>query len=220
MLLLEWQGFPDEGIMFVVGLTGGIGTGKGEVSAVLAELGADVIDADLLGHETYEPGTDGWREVVEAFGHGIVAPSGEIDRRKLATLVFADESARERLNRIGHPLIRSLLKERIRLSEEQGAKVVVVEAAILIEAGWRSLVDEVWVTAAPEDRIIERVQARSDLSPEAVRARMRSQMPSDRLAAQADAVIDNGSTLEDLRGHVLALWKSRVLDRKESSHHA
>ena len=106
------------------------------------------------------------------------------------------------------------------MSEEQGAKVVVVEAAILIEAGWRSLVDEVWVTAAPEDRIIERVQARSDLSPEAVRARMRSQMPSDRLAAQADAVIDNGSTLEDLRGHVLALWKSRVLDRKESSHHA
>ena len=95
--------------MFVIGLTGGIGTGKSEVSRLLGALGAEVIEADKVGHEAYEPGTPGWREVVEAFGEGVLDADGRIDRKRLGGIVFGDEQARERLNAIVHPIVRRAL---------------------------------------------------------------------------------------------------------------
>ena len=136
----------------IVGLTGGIGSGKSTVAAILAELGARVIDADRIGHDVYRPGTPGFDRVVEAFGRGVVAADGTIDRRALGAIVFADPAARARLNAIVHPLIAGDLAGTIARARADGfAGPIVIEAAILLEAGWRSLVDRVWVVTAPAD---------------------------------------------------------------------
>ena len=122
--------------MYVIGVTGGIGTGKTEVSKILECLGADVINADLVGHEAYEPDTEGWREVVEAFGEGILTAGGEVDRKKLGAIVFNNPGDLERLNAIMHPRIYRMIEERIETLGRGGRDIVVVEAALLLEANW------------------------------------------------------------------------------------
>ncbi len=132
--------------MKTVGLTGGIGSGKSTVSQILAELGAFVIDADKVGHEIYLPGKEAWRQVVAAFGRDILAADQTIDRKKLGAVVFASDEARKRLNAIVHPLMFQDIRQRVTEKRAEGfTKPVVVEAAILIEAHWLPLVDEVWV---------------------------------------------------------------------------
>ncbi|MBI2166100.1 MAG: dephospho-CoA kinase [Chloroflexi bacterium] len=197
----------------VIGLTGGIGTGKSAVSRLLRELGAVVIDADRVGHESYLPGSEGWREIVEAFGEGVLSPSGEVDRKKLGAIVFGNPDALQRLNAILHPKMRRMIEERIGQHKTAGVKAVVVEAAILIEAGWRSLVDEVWVTVASEDAVIARLQARNNLPEEAIRARMRAQLSEGERVKHADAVIDNSGDTAELREKVENLWNRRILNR-------
>lgn len=201
--------------MFVIGLTGGIGTGKSEVSRLLGELGAEVIEADRVAHEAYEPGARGWQEVVEAFGEGVVGADGRIDRKALGGIVFGDEQARERLNGIIHPIVRRLLEGRIAELERQGARVVVIEVPLLVEAikrrsGWTRMLDEVWVVTAPEDQAVARVRARSGLDEAAVRARIGSQATERERIEYADAVIDNGGSLEGLRREVTNLWRERA----------
>ena len=201
--------------MFVIGLTGGIGTGKSEVSRLLGELGAEVIEADRVAHEAYEPGARGWQEVVEAFGEGVVGADGRIDRKALGGIVFSDEEARERLNGIIHPIVRRLLEGRIAELERQGARVVVIEVPLLVEAikrqsGWTRMLDEVWVVTAPEDQAVARVRARSGLDEAAVRARIGSQATERERIEYADAVIDNGGSLEGLRREVTNLWRERA----------
>ena len=120
----------------IVGLTGGIGSGKSTIAAILAELGARVIDADRIGHEVYRPGGPGFAAVVDAFGPGVVASDGKIDRRALGAIVFADPAARGRLNAIVHPLIAAELAQRIeRIRRDGFAGPIVIEAAVLLEAG-------------------------------------------------------------------------------------
>ncbi|MCI0438627.1 MAG: dephospho-CoA kinase [Chloroflexi bacterium] len=202
--------------MFVIGLTGGIGTGKTQVSKILQELGATVINADLLGHEVYRPHTEGWQEVVESFGEGVLAPGGEVDRRKLGAIVFSDAEALKRLNAITHPRIFRLAQERLAEIERQGREVAVVEAALLIEANWTSIADEVWVVISDEDAVVQRLKSRNSMDESAIRARIRSQMPQEERVSHADVIIDNSGTLEDLRGQVEKLWNRRVIARKES----
>ena len=201
--------------MFVIGLTGGIGTGKSEVARILRELGGAVIDADEVAHETYKQGTEGWREVVAEFGEDVLADSGDVDRSKLAGIVFEDKERLDRLNAIVHPRTRSAIEARIQELRESGTAVVVVEAPLLVEAmrreaRWVSRLDEVWVTDAAEDRVMERVRKRSHLDERAIKARIRSQIPREERNAHASALIDNGGTLEDLRERVRALWHARV----------
>lgn len=203
--------------MLVIGLTGGIGTGKTQVSKVLEELGAAIINADLLGHEVYQPHTEAWEEVVKAFGEGVLTASGEVDRKKLGAIVFSDTDALGRLNAITHPRIYEKIHGRLERLREKGREVVVVEAALLLEAGWTSLVDEVWVTASPESQVVQRLQSRHNLNEEAIRARIRSQMPQAERLQRADVVVDNGGGLAELRGRVRQLWNSRVPARKEKS---
>ena len=203
--------------MFIIGLTGGIGTGKTEVSEILQSLGAEIIDADLLGHEVYRPNSEGWRETIKTFGEDVVATSGEIDRKKLGAIVFSDANALERLNAITHPRIYRMIEERIQRLAEEGKDAAIVEAALLIEAGWKPLVNEVWVTTSTEDQAMRRVQGRNKLSEKAVRSRIRSQMPQSERTKHADVIIDNSNSLEELRGHVEQLWYSRFAAyRKES----
>lgn len=190
----------------VIGLTGGIGSGKSTLARVLEELGAVVLDADKVGHEAYQHGTKTWQELVAAFGNEIVAADGSIDRKKLGAIVFGNPEQLARLNKIVHPRMYEMMKERIEQYREQGVKVVVLDAAILFEANWTPLVEEVWVVIADESVVVARAKARTGLPEEQIRARIRSQMSNEERIKRADVVIPNDGTFEDLRAKVDELW--------------
>ena len=201
--------------MLVIGLTGGIGTGKTEVSSLLEQLGATVINADQVGHEAYTPHSEAWKEVVNAFGDGILQETGEIDRRKLGSIVFADPDKLATLNGIMHPRMASIVREKLGILEKQGAKVAVVEAAVLFEAGWDALVGEVWTTESAVDVVVARLQQRNGFAPGEIRKRIASQMSSEERARRASEVILNDGELEDLETAVREVWKRRVEGRIE-----
>ena len=193
----------------VIGLTGGIGSGKSVVSRMLGELGAEIIDADQVGHRIYLPETPAWREIVEAFGEGVVAADGSIDRRKLGPIVFADAQALQTLNRITHGKIFAYIQGQLDYMRQHAAeRVVVVEAAILLEAGWRGLVEQLWVVVAAEEVVMARLQAARQLTAEQVRARINAQLTNDARIAQADRVIWNNAGFQELRQVVEAAWQS------------
>ena len=203
--------------MLVVGLTGGIGTGKSEAARYLVSLGAALIDADLVGHEAYQPHAEAWVRVVEAFGEGVLLPNGEIDRRNLGAIVFSDPEQLARLNGIMHPLMARMVQDKIEALRNEGADVVVVEAALLFEAGWDSLVQEVWVTDAPEEAVIHRLEQRNGMSEEEARKRLSSQMSRLERLERADCVIDNSGDLAKMKKAIDELWKTRVKERIEQT---
>jgi dephospho-CoA kinase len=195
--------------MLVIGLVGGIGSGKSVASAMLAELGAEVINADLVGHEVYEPTKPGFDAIVAEFGAGIVGDDGRIDRKKLGPIVFADGAKLDRLNAIVHPLIRAEIERRIGRARDRGeVRVVVVEAAILLEAGWRSLVDQVWVISARREDVVERLATQRGMAASETDARMAKQMTDAERRAVADVVIENVGSLDDLRARLAGLWQA------------
>lgn len=192
--------------MIVIGLTGGIGTGKTTVSQMLAGLGATVIDADKLGHEALRPGSPVWQELVEAFGPGILKADRQIDRAKLGEVVFNNPEALKRINAITHPRLYRMVENQIEDYRKQGVGVVVVEAAALIEANWLALMDEIWVTVASQECVLERVKKRSNFNGEQIMARIRSQISSDERIKHATVVIDTDCTLEGVRERVEKEW--------------
>ena len=201
--------------MKIIGLTGGIGTGKSTVAGFLKELGATVIDVDKVWHETLKPDTEVGEEVVAAFGEGIVTPEGGIDRKKLGEIVFSDPEALARLNNIMHPWMYDTVKARLKEYRGQGVGVVVLEAPLLIDApvltkpGEPSLLDEVnqvWVTAAPESTVLKRMKEKGGMPEEQTLARIRSQLSAEERLKHADVVIDNDCSLDELRQRVGALW--------------
>lgn len=196
--------------MIVIGLTGGIGSGKTTVSQILSDMGAMVLDADKIGHELYSSHTETWQLVVGAFGEDILQPSGEIDRRKLGQVVFNDPQALARLNRIMHPRMYGIVKEKIEDEVRKGTKVMVVEAAILLEAHWTPLVDQVWVVQAPEDVVIQRLRDKNGFSEEQARSRIRSQLSPQERAKQADVIINNDGDLSAVRSNVEAQWEKHI----------
>jgi dephospho-CoA kinase len=199
----------------VVGLTGGIGAGKTEMVDILRKLGAEVLSADHLAHETYLPGTAGWSEIVEEFGQQVLTFDGEIDRNTLGTMVFQNPSKRERLNAIVHPRTRELIAERLRRLRDEGCRVAIVEVALLVEAirmdvAWTKLIDEIWVVVAPENMVVQRVVSRGGLDADAVTARVQAQASNDERREIADVVIENGANLETLTKRVQSLWSERL----------
>ena len=196
--------------MLVIGLTGGIGSGKTTVSGFLEELGAEVIDADKVGHVTYLPDMPAWRDLIDTWGEDLLQPNREVDRKKLGAIVFSDPANLEKLNSIVHPRMRDIMNDRIEAFRGEGKQVVVVDAAILIEAKWTSLVDEVWVTAAPEDVVVQRVMARNGWDEEQVRSRMASQMPTEERQSYAQVVIDTNASLDEVRERVRAAFEARA----------
>ncbi len=198
--------------MKVIGLTGGIGSGKSTVSQFLAELGAVILDADKVGHEALKPDTEVWHKVVAAFGKQILTPNGEIDRNKLGEMVFRDSKSLSRLNRIIHPRMYDRVKAQLEEYRRQGVDVVVLEAAILIEVNWTSLVDEVWVTVAPEATVLRRLKERIGLSESESLARIRSQLSSEERIKHASVVINTDCSLDELRARVEELWRGLKLD--------
>jgi len=193
--------------MKVIGLTGGIGSGKSTVSRFLAELGAVILNADEVGHEAFKPDTEIWREVVAAFGRQIVNPDGNIDRKKLGEIVFGNAESLSRLNQIMHPRMYALVKAQLEEYRRQGTRVVVLEAPLLLEAGWTPLVDEVWVTTAPEATVLKRLEERSGMSQAESLTRIHSQLPSAERVRQADVVINTDCDLDELKAKVKELWQ-------------
>ena len=201
--------------MLVIGLTGGIGTGKSEVARLLQSLGAAVISADQVGHEAYAPDSESWHKVVDTFGKEILQPSGEIDRQKLGAIVFSDPQQLEKLNEIMHPRMAGMVADRIQVLRDQGVATVVVEAALLFEAGWNSLVDEIWTTDTTVDLAVERLQARNGMDEKEARRRIDSQMDRSERIERSDLVVDNSGDVATLEETVNALWDIRVNVRTE-----
>ena len=194
----------------VIGLTGSIGTGKSEAARQLEALGASIISADQVGHEAYTPNTEAWEQVVAAFGDDILQDDGEIDRRKLGAVVFSDPGQLEKLNQIMHPRMARMVADKIEELRDQGAEVVVVEAALLFEAGWDSLVEEVWVTDSTEQVVIERLKQRNGMSEEEARKRISSQMGRTERLERSDYVIENSGDMATLGNTIKELWNRRV----------
>ncbi len=197
--------------MLKIGLTGGIGSGKSTVSKMLAELGAPILDADKVAQSTYAPGASAYQEVIAAFGKGIVAGDGTIDRAKLGPIVFADPAQLKRLTDIVWPRTLERLRELIGEMRGRGEKQpIVVEAAILIEANWMPLFDEVWLVTASRERVIARVERDRGMKPEQTEARIRAQLPDAERVRYAKLVIRNEGTFEELRAEVKRVWEEAL----------
>lgn len=191
----------------VIGLTGGIASGKSVVSQMLAEHGALVIDADKVGHEAYAPGSGCYEAVIEAFGRDIVGEGGEIDRKALGAKVFGNPDERRRLEGIVWPWMRATMERRLAGLRDEGVPVVVLEAAVLIEADWIPIVDQVWLVTVSPEIARQRIMSRNGLTSEQADARINAQLTNDERAKHAHVVIDNSGTLDELRRRVDDAWE-------------
>ena len=191
----------------IIGLTGGIASGKSLVSGMLAKRGAHVVDADKVGHEAYAPGSSCYEAVITAFGRDIVAADGTIDRRALGAKVFGDAVQRKRLEGIVWPWMRETMERRFAQMRTDAIPVVVLEAAVLIEADWIPLVDQVWVVTVAPATARERIIERNALTPEQADQRIAAQLTNEERIKHADVVIANDGTLEDLERAVDAAWQ-------------
>ncbi len=188
----------------LIGLTGNISTGKSTVARMLAELGAEVIDADKMAHLVMQAGAPAHAQIVENFGSEILAASGEIDRKRLGAIVFADPTSLAQLEAIVHPATLNEISCRIAATLSD---VVVIEAIKLIEAGMADTCDSVWVTACSAEQRIQRIMAGRDLSRVEAEQRVQAQSPQKEKIARADVIIDTSDTLAWTQAQVRAAWK-------------
>lgn len=220
--------------MFTIGLTGGIGSGKSTVAEIMKGLGAVLVDADRVGWDVYRSGSQGgahesgkesargaprgapreapreaqgYRAVVDEFGDEIVGPDGEVDRKKLGSIVFGDPARMKALTGIVWPLIAGAVSDRIAEETARGTETLVVEAAVMFEAGWERLFDEIWVVTARRETAVERLMVRDGVPEQAVRARMAAQLPDEERVRRADVVIENDGDLPDLKRLVESVWR-------------
>jgi dephospho-CoA kinase len=193
--------------MYVIGLTGGIGSGKSTVAQMLQQKGAKLLSADAVGHEVYEPGRPAYQEIVDAFGPDIVGADGKIDRKVLGPIAFADPEQLRRLNDITHPRMKELMREKLEAERAGGARIAVLEAALLFDAGWDDLTDEVWVTVTPAEVAAKRTAERSGISVAEALSRIRSQMSNEERIARSQVVIDTDCGLAETEAQVSEEWE-------------
>jgi len=193
--------------MLNIGLTGGIGSGKTTVTKILAELGATVMDADKIAHSTYAPGGPAYDGVVAAFGKEVLAPDGSVDRSKLGPIVFKEPAKLTALTNAVWPATKQRIREMIADARAKGErKPIVVEAAILIEANWQSVFDEIWLITAAKDFVIARVERERGLKPEQTEARIKAQLSDEERRKHATIVIENNGTLAQLQQQLATIW--------------
>jgi dephospho-CoA kinase len=191
--------------VLLVGLTGGIGSGKSTVAGMLRERGAVVFDADVLAREAVGPGTPGHAAVIERFGANVLAPGGELDREALASIVFADPAARRDLEAIVHPEVRRLFAEGSEAYHDTD-RIVVFSAPLLVETGMHTAFDVLVVVSATTATQVERLMRERGMTEGSIRARIDAQAPLEDKAEVADFLVDNEGPLEELEGQVARLW--------------
>jgi dephospho-CoA kinase len=192
--------------MQTVGLTGGIGTGKSTVANVLRRMGATVIDADEATRAVQAAGSEGLRQIVEAFGPDVLTAGGELDRARLGDIAFADPEARQRLNGIVHPLVRQWMADRQQEAFERGDPIVVLDIPLLFEARGAGAFETVLLVYAPEEVQIDRLVRLRGMTEQQARARIAAQMPIEEKRQLATHVIDNTGSLEELERRVADVW--------------
>lgn len=195
-------------MMEVIGLTGGIASGKTLVSKILTDLGAYIINADPIGHQVYLPGKDAWKDIVATFGPDILKADQTVDRAKLGAIVFNDREALNKLNKITHPRIVAEIQPDIALQREKRKDqgYIFLEAAILIEANWLFLVNRVWVVIADKEVVISRLQRDRNLSQEEAEKRLAAQLSNGERIKYADLIIKNNGSIEKLQDQVERAW--------------
>lgn len=194
--------------MYVLGLTGGICSGKSSVGRFLSsKYSVEVIDADKLGHAVYEPNTSCFNKLVEVFGTGILSSDGQINRKELGSIVFSDKCKMNDLQAIVWPEIRTKIAEILAMRKANNVNIVVVEAAVMIEAGWQDLVTSLWVVVVPPELARERLMVRNQLTYEQAQQRLEAQLSNDERKAHANVVLENIGSLEDLEANVSKLFE-------------
>jgi dephospho-CoA kinase len=191
----------------LVGLTGGIASGKSVVAEMLEELGARTIDFDVLARRVVEPGEPAWQDIVDHFGPGVLDQDRSIDRRRLGEIVFGDDSERAVLERLTHPRIREEFAREVRtITDRESETIIVAVVPLLVEGGLQSHFDHVVVVFAPDEVQLDRLMRRDGLSRDAAGARLAAQLPIEEKLSSADTVIDNSGSLEHTRHQVEELW--------------
>jgi dephospho-CoA kinase len=196
--------------MMVIGLTGGIASGKSTVSAKLKELGAAIIDVDILARGVVSKGEIAYNRIVQCFGENILLPSGEINRKRLGGIVFSNKEKLALLNSITHPEIINRVKEEIQKRKAEGAKVIVVDAAILIEMGLHKYVDSVWVVIVDRDTQIKRLIERDKFDYKDSENRIDSQFTNEVRKKYADVIIDNNKPIDEVGKKLEELWNNII----------
>lgn len=200
-----------DNFMKTIGLTGGIGSGKSTIAGLLAKLGAIIIDTDKIGHEVLDTNNQAKEQVVSAFGHRILNPDNSVNRRELGKIVFADCKALSHLNHIIHPLIYQVVMTALEQYREQATRLVVIEAPLLIEAGWVKMVDAVWVVTATEANVTKRLE-KLGFTHDGIMARKLSQLTECERLKTVNVVIDNNYSLNRLEMKVNELWQELQFD--------
>merc|ERR1711971_28213 len=192
----------------IIGLTGGIASGKSTIRELLGKKGIAVLDADKLGHQCYVPGSMCFQEVVAVFGSSIVTADGKLDRSALGTLVFGNKNQLKRLNGIVWPYIKREMEQAIGLHRATSGGVLVIEAAVLLEARWESLVDEVWVVYTAPEIARQRLMSRNGFSAKEADKRIEAQMSNEMRRASATVHICNDGSPDDLEAQFSVQWRS------------
>ena len=193
--------------MKVIGLTGGIGSGKSSVVERLKNYGAEIFDADVAARVAVAKGTRGYQKAVAYFGQYLLLENKELNREAIAKIVFADEKARRVLEDIVHEEVWEMGVSFVKKCKDKNAEVVVLEIPLLIECGWHKHVDEVWLIGLSQDKQIERVKKRSGLSKKDIEARMNAQLPFEEKKKFADVIIDNSGTWEETEKQIELQWE-------------
>lgn len=196
--------------MRVIGLTGGIACGKSTISAALRDMGAIIIDGDVLSRELTAPGGSALPAIREHFGDGVFFPDGTLDRRQLGAIIFGSDEERLCLDGIMQPMLRRMILEGIEQARLSGADLCVLDMPLLYEAGLETLCDRVWCAWVPRETQLARLMARDGFTLEEAEARLRSQLPADEKAARADVVIDTGDTIQHTADRLPALLREEL----------
>lgn len=200
--------------MRIIGLTGGIASGKSTVAEILKEMGVPVIDADQLARQVVMPGEPAYLAIVKEFGSGVLNADRTINRTALGKIVFADPAARQRLEAITHPAIRNRAEEELLRLKQSGEPVVIYMAPLLIEAGATSRVDEIWVVYVDRETQLQRVVARDKVTVEEAGQKISAQMPMEVKKLHGAVVIDNRGNVEELATRVKEIWRREVLEKQ------
>ena len=203
--------------MRIIGLTGGIASGKTSVALLLERLGAAVVDADRLAREVVEPGEEALSRISEAFGSKVLNSDGTLNRAALGQIVFADQGARRTLEAITHPAIRRRAEESLARLQQAGVETAFYVAPLLFEAGSAANYSEIWVVYLDRETQLERLMGRDGLDREQALARIASQMPMEEKKLLGRRVIDNGGTKAELEAQVMRLWREEILKQHEGS---